>query len=69
MNDTHTLLGQLKIDRGDDEEPPRRGWRWLLAALLVLLAAAAIIWMMRDTRVPVSDSPHSSFSPMANCCG
>ncbi len=54
MNDTHTLLGQLKIDRGDDEEPPRRGWRWLLAALLVLLAAAAIIWMMRDTRVPVS---------------
>lgn len=55
MNDSHNLLGQLKIDRGAEDLEPRSRLPWIIAAiLLVVLIAGTTLWFMRDTGVPVT---------------
>ncbi|WP_020649639.1 efflux RND transporter periplasmic adaptor subunit [Solimonas variicoloris] len=53
MNDTQTLLGRLKIDRGPEHEAPSR-WPWILAALLlVAVLGAGAAYFLRERGVPV----------------
>ncbi|WP_028009346.1 efflux RND transporter periplasmic adaptor subunit [Solimonas flava] len=53
MNDTQTLLGQLKIDRGPERDAPSR-WPWIVAALLlVAVLGAGAAYFLRERGVPV----------------
>lgn len=55
MNDTHRLLGQLKIDRGSETLEPRPRWPWIAGGLaLLLLIAAAAFFLTRERGVPVT---------------
>jgi len=57
MNDSHSLLGQLKIDRGPETEAPRPRWPWIVGALVLLLAIATIVVLMtRGRGIPVTSA-------------
>ncbi len=55
MNDKTALLGQLKIDRGPEQEDDGGGWgKWvLLGLLLVLVIGAAFWWFSRPGGIAV----------------
>lgn len=55
MNDSHSLLSQLKIDRGpDQEDEPGARWPWFVGALVILVAALTLLYFLRDRGVPVT---------------
>ncbi|WP_028079733.1 efflux RND transporter periplasmic adaptor subunit [Solimonas soli] len=54
MNDSHSLLGQLKIDRGPDQAPSGSRWPWAVGALVIVVAVLALLYVMRDRGVPVT---------------
>ena len=67
MNDTHHLLGQLKIDRGAEPVAPRtNGPRIVAAIVLLALLVGAILYFMRDTGVPVQTA---TATPLASGSG
>ncbi|MGH8444623.1 MAG: efflux RND transporter periplasmic adaptor subunit [Solimonas sp.] len=54
MNDSHSLLNQLKIDRGPEKtDEPRRPWRWIVGIVVVLLLAGAAFFFLHDPGVTV----------------
>ncbi|NKF24072.1 efflux RND transporter periplasmic adaptor subunit [Solimonas marina] len=54
MSDAHSLLNQLKIDRGREPEPRRR-WPWIVVVVVVLLAlAVGVALSMRSSSVAIS---------------
>ncbi|NGY04302.1 efflux RND transporter periplasmic adaptor subunit [Solimonas terrae] len=66
MNDSHSLLGQLKIDRGPETAEPPARWPWLLAIVLIVVAVIAAQLLTRDRGVPVT---LATAAPLASSSG
>ncbi|MCK7595510.1 efflux RND transporter periplasmic adaptor subunit [Pseudomarimonas salicorniae] len=55
MNDSSSLLSELRIDRGSRAAPPPKPsrWPWAVAVLALLVAAATVAWSFREEALPV----------------
>lgn len=53
MNDSSSLLSELRINRSAAAPPPAARWPWALAAIAVLAAAAALFWSLRESPIAV----------------
>ena len=72
MNDSSSLLSELRIDRGSRQPPPSRArWPWVLLALGLLAGVAILLWLLREPPLAVrsavaqevaADAPRSSAS-------
>ncbi len=67
MNDTSTLLGQLRIDRKTTTPSQRPRWPWAIAAVVVAVAIAA--WLLRGPEVPVVETTTARSIPAGGTAG
>ncbi|HEY5569227.1 MAG TPA: hypothetical protein VIM81_18535, partial [Gammaproteobacteria bacterium] len=46
MDQRHSLLDQLRIDRGDDAGPGARFWPWVLGVTVLVAGITAAAWFL-----------------------
>jgi multidrug efflux pump subunit AcrA (membrane-fusion protein) len=56
MNDTASVLKELRIDRSKRGAPRRARWPWLLGAVVLMIAAWWLIGSMRPVAVDTADA-------------